>query len=146
MPILNTKYQMPNTKAKQSKPNQQNTTHHNKNKKCGRHGEHLHKPIRAWAPIIIRSSSLVHPPFLMDGSSWLNHLSRHCLPMRPGMRSAISDHLVIPALIHAIIVWSSSFVHRPLTRPGLKACEMSRGCPIRRCMRIFFLKHHSQLK
>ena len=98
----------------------------------------MHEPIRAWAPIRIRSSSLVQPPFLIEGSSWLNHLSRHCLPMRPGMRSAISDHLVIPALIHAIIVWSSSFVHRPLTRPGLKACKMSRGCPIRRCMRVFF--------
>mmetsp|Transcript_105987 Transcript_105987/g.306667 ORF Transcript_105987/g.306667 Transcript_105987/m.306667 type:complete len:369 (+) Transcript_105987:1648-2754(+) len=75
------------------------------------------------------SSSSVQPPFLSDGSRWLNHLSLHCLPMRPGMRSAISDHLVMPASMQSMMIWSSSLVHGPLTRPGCSTfCQRWRHC------------------
>mmetsp|Transcript_23010 Transcript_23010/g.66942 ORF Transcript_23010/g.66942 Transcript_23010/m.66942 type:complete len:347 (-) Transcript_23010:850-1890(-) len=75
------------------------------------------------------SSSSVQPPFLRDGSRWLNHRSRHCFPIRPGMRSAISDHLVMPASMQSMMIWSSSFVHGPLTSPGCKTfCQRWRHC------------------
>ena len=68
----------------------------------------------------MRSSSSLHGPFFIFGSRWLNHRSRHCFPIRPSMRSAISLHLEIPALTHRMIVSSSSVVHGPLTRPGCR--------------------------
>ena len=74
------------------------------------------------------SHPLRAPPTPSHGCSWRPSGAR-CggdAPMRPGMRSAISDHLVIPALMHAMIVSSSSFVHRPLTSPGRSACVQHR--------------------
>ena len=84
------------------------------------HGERLHKPILLRVTIISWSSSRVQSPFLIDGSIWLYHLSRHCLPMWPGMRSAIADDLVIPIFMQSIIVRSSLLDHFPLISPGLK--------------------------
>jgi len=40
--------------------------------------------------IRISSSSPVHGSLRMDGSSWLCHRSRHCLPVRPLSREPMS--------------------------------------------------------
>ena len=45
---------------------------------------------------IMLSSSDVQPPFLTDGSKWLNQCSRHCLPVRPGSDSATIVHFILP--------------------------------------------------
>mmetsp|Transcript_13020 Transcript_13020/g.25864 ORF Transcript_13020/g.25864 Transcript_13020/m.25864 type:complete len:203 (-) Transcript_13020:976-1584(-) len=84
-------------------------------------------PHLAWASTSIASSSSVQPPFFKLGSRWLNQRSRHCLPILPGMRSAISDHFVIPASMQSMMIWSSSFVHGPLTNPGCRTfCHLWR--------------------
>ena len=46
-------------------------------------------PSFACSDRIILSSSSVHAPFLSDGSRLLHHLSRHCLPVRPGSMAAM---------------------------------------------------------
>mmetsp|Transcript_83580 Transcript_83580/g.167403 ORF Transcript_83580/g.167403 Transcript_83580/m.167403 type:complete len:267 (-) Transcript_83580:292-1092(-) len=66
----------------------------------------------------IASSSPVQPPFFSDGSSWLNQRSRHCLPTRPWMWSAIASHFVTPTSMQSMIIWSSSLVHGSFTRPS----------------------------
>ena len=77
----------------------------------------------------IASSSSVQPPFFRDGSRWLNQRSRHCLPMRPGMRSATSLHLPMPASMQSMTPWSSSLVHGPLMSPGARTfCQRWRHC------------------
>jgi len=48
----------------------------------------------------------------MSGFKWLCHLSRHCLPMRPGRLAAILDHLRGPSLrTCSQTIRSSSSVH-----------------------------------
>ena len=42
------------------------------------------------------SSTSVHSPFLIAGSRWLNHRSRHCFPIRPCSCAAITLHLTLP--------------------------------------------------
>mmetsp|Transcript_14881 Transcript_14881/g.27623 ORF Transcript_14881/g.27623 Transcript_14881/m.27623 type:complete len:202 (-) Transcript_14881:317-922(-) len=61
-------------------------------------------PHLACASTKMASSSSVHPPFFSEGSRWLNQRSRHCFPMRPGILSAISLHLVMPASMQSIMI------------------------------------------
>mmetsp|Transcript_11694 Transcript_11694/g.17968 ORF Transcript_11694/g.17968 Transcript_11694/m.17968 type:complete len:361 (-) Transcript_11694:33-1115(-) len=82
----------------------------------------LHRlPKNAWPSKTTLSSSAVQSPFLMLGSRWLCHRSRHCLPIRPGNRAAMEDHLTLPAPYLFTIsktTSSSSFVQGPLCSPG----------------------------
>eukprot|EP00966_Prymnesium_polylepis_P207761 4812691-Prymnesium_polylepis.1 len=55
-------------------------------------------PSSACFEITSASSSALHAPLLIAGSSWLCHRSRHCLPLRPGSALAISAHLQPPLL------------------------------------------------
>jgi hypothetical protein len=48
----------------------------------------------------MRSSSSVQLSRLMEGSSWLCHRSRHCLPLRPGRFDAIAAHLSLSDTSH----------------------------------------------
>jgi hypothetical protein len=58
-----------------------------------------------------------------------HHRSLHCLPMRPGILCAISDHLVMPASMHSEMMSSSSRVHGPFTSPGRSTCQQTRRQP-----------------
>lgn len=49
-------------------------------------------PCRLCASNSTFSSTLVHGSLRISGFKWLCHLSRHCLPLRPGMVSAMRDH------------------------------------------------------
>merc|ERR1719456_1019901 len=60
----------------------------------------------------MRSSSAVQGVLRMSGFKWLCHLSRHCLPMRPGKLAVILDHLRGPDLrTCSQTMRSSSSVH-----------------------------------
>lgn len=73
-------------------------------------------PRRAWAEIIILSSSGVQGRLQICGESWFNQRSRACLPVRPGMCSAMSDHLRGPIFsTRDRSSSSSSGRHGPLT-------------------------------
>ena len=63
------------------------------------------------------SSSGVQSPFLMSGSRWLNHRSRHCLPMRPGSCAAITLHLMFPA------PWRSTMSRTTRSSAAVHLCE-----------------------
>ncbi len=60
----------------------------------------------AWT--IPRSSSSVHGPLLMCGSSWFLYLSRHCLPLRCCSRFPIRDHDFVPCSATSFRMRSSS--------------------------------------
>mmetsp|Transcript_16395 Transcript_16395/g.58226 ORF Transcript_16395/g.58226 Transcript_16395/m.58226 type:complete len:270 (-) Transcript_16395:303-1112(-) len=82
---------------------------------------HHRFPNAAWALYRIRHSLSSQSHFLIEGSKWLNHRSRHCLPMRPGKEEAMTLHLMLPAPRSSTISLtrrSSSCVHGPLLRPG----------------------------
>ena len=65
------------------------------------------------------SSSFDQPVFLTSGFRWLYHLSRHCLPKRPGRYVDILDHFSGPNfLTNSINFKSSSLVQGPLTLFG----------------------------
>ena len=69
----------------------------------------------------IWSSSGDHSLLLISGLRWLCHRSRHCLPMRPGSCAAINDQRLAPCLPTSVtIATSSSWVHCPLTKSGLR--------------------------
>ena len=73
----------------------------------------------AAAVIGLRTSSMLHGPFLMLGSRWLCQRSRHCLPMRPGRCLAIADHFCGPRSVTSVRIFSSSsVVHGPLITCG----------------------------
>jgi hypothetical protein len=54
-------------------------------------------PSSACFAISMSSSSCDHASFRIAGSSWLCHLSRHCLPLRPGRYLAISAQRLAPS-------------------------------------------------
>ena len=79
----------------------------------------------------------------MSGLRWLCHLSRHCLPMRPGRFDAINDHFFAPYFPTSSTTFrSSSAVHGPLTKVGLRTfCHLCRHCTSLRpgrCVEISF--------
>mmetsp|Transcript_15714 Transcript_15714/g.35231 ORF Transcript_15714/g.35231 Transcript_15714/m.35231 type:complete len:225 (+) Transcript_15714:432-1106(+) len=71
----------------------------------------------------IRSSSCVHGSFFTASSRWLCHLSRHCLPDRPGSFLATSDHARTPSIATSCrTMASSACVH------GLRCTRCSVAC------------------
>lgn len=78
--------------------------------------------------MMVMSSSSVHRSFLMLGFRWLCHRSRHCLPIRPCRFWAISDQFLGPNFkTMRVTISSSSFVHGPFTRIGLRTfCHLWR--------------------
>ena len=83
---------------------------------------HHRFPFSRWASNMMRSSSGLHFSFLILGSRWLNQRSRHCLPIRPRRWLAITDQRTPPTPCFMTMLKttsSSSFVHGPLTSPGL---------------------------
>ena len=63
----------------------------------------------------IHSSSFNHDDFFTEGLRWLNHLSRHCLPMRSGKKEEMYDHFSAPYFSTSSINFLSSCSdHGPL--------------------------------
>mmetsp|Transcript_5531 Transcript_5531/g.16754 ORF Transcript_5531/g.16754 Transcript_5531/m.16754 type:complete len:223 (-) Transcript_5531:789-1457(-) len=102
-------------------------------------------PQRCCASASMVSSSCVQPPFFRFGSRWFVQRSRHCLPILPGILSAICIQVRPPSFMHAIMILSSSSVKAPFTRPALstfchrcKHCTSLRPWPARCCSAILF--------
>mmetsp|Transcript_31721 Transcript_31721/g.94279 ORF Transcript_31721/g.94279 Transcript_31721/m.94279 type:complete len:200 (+) Transcript_31721:537-1136(+) len=69
-------------------------------------------PCSATACRISRSSSSVKFSFFTSGERWLCQRSRHCLPLRSGISSAICAHCCVPfAPTKSLSLWSSSTDH-----------------------------------
>ena len=74
-------------------------------------------PNRAWARIIVSSSSDVNALCSTWGESWLHHLNRHDFPDLPGMDLLIKDQLRGPCFCTSFCkASSSSGLHGPLIR------------------------------
>mmetsp|Transcript_37680 Transcript_37680/g.117897 ORF Transcript_37680/g.117897 Transcript_37680/m.117897 type:complete len:532 (+) Transcript_37680:2095-3690(+) len=107
---------------------------------------HQRLPKICCASKMMVSSSSVHGALEMLGSRWLNHRSRHCLPMRPGRSAAMSDHFTFPTpwrMTMSRTTSSSAACHGPLCSPGLSTlfqrcrhCTSERVWP--RSSAIFF--------
>mmetsp|Transcript_31442 Transcript_31442/g.63871 ORF Transcript_31442/g.63871 Transcript_31442/m.63871 type:complete len:252 (+) Transcript_31442:1267-2022(+) len=57
-------------------------------------------------------------------SKWFSHRSRHCLPARPGIAAAITDHFFAPiCATSSRRSWSSSGSHGPFTTFSFTTCQ-----------------------
>lgn len=76
------------------------------------------------------SSFSVKGSLRMDGSKWLCHRSRHCLPFRPLRNDAMCDHrLGLCSRTSSTKCLSSSAVHRPFVKFGFRTfCHRCKHC------------------
>lgn len=74
-----------------------------------------------WSSISLWSSSSVHDDLATSGLRWFVQRSLHCFPIRPGRLSASLTQFFGPLFFtNSTIISSSSRVHDPLTRLGLR--------------------------
>ena len=78
---------------------------------------HQRLPCTKCSFTISMSSSMVHLRFVIFGSKWLCHLSRHCFPIRPGRLLATWVQFLAPCETTILVkISSSSLVQVPFAK------------------------------